>query len=65
MMEPNFTARTDCRAARILMEAFPAIATFDAVGLTAEQIHYYLGESAGVAYFQLQALRNAGPAIAA
>ena len=47
------------------MEAFPAITTFDAAGLTAEQIHYYLGESAGVAYFQLQALRNAGPAIAA
>lgn len=46
------------RAARILCDAFPGIERFDAKGMTAEQVHYFLGESAGVAYFQLQNLKG-------
>lgn len=45
-------------AARILTQAFPQIATFDATGMTTEQVHYFLGESAGVAFYQLQNLRG-------
>ena len=43
-------------AARILAAAFPQIAGFDATGMTTEEVHYFLGESAGVAYFQYQVL---------
>ncbi|MFE4834512.1 hypothetical protein ACFRAU_07500 [Arthrobacter sp. NPDC056691] len=45
-------------AARLLAEAFPQIVGFDATGMTAEEIHYFLGESAGVAYCQYQVLRG-------
>lgn len=44
------------RAAEILAQAYPQIVGFNADGLTAEQVHYYLGESAGVAYYQYQNL---------
>jgi hypothetical protein len=43
-------------AARILAEVYPQIVEFDATGMTAEEVHYFLGESAGVAYFQYQVL---------
>lgn len=44
------------RAAEILVQSFPSIRDFDATGMTAEQVHYFLGEDAGVAYFTLQTL---------
>jgi hypothetical protein len=44
------------RAAEILAEAYPQIVDFDGTGLTAEQIHYYLGEDAAVAWYQYQTL---------
>jgi hypothetical protein len=47
------------RAAEILAETFPQIVGFDATGLTCEQVHYFLGESAGVAYFQYKFLTEA------
>lgn len=43
-------------AARILAREFPQIVDFDATGMTAEEVHYFLGESAAVAYFQYQVL---------
>lgn len=43
-------------AARILAEVFPEIVGFDATGMTSEEVHYFLGESAGVAYYQYQVL---------
>ncbi|MDP9904694.1 hypothetical protein [Arthrobacter bambusae] len=46
-------------AARILAERFPQIVDFDAAGMTTEEIHYFLGESAGVAFFQFRALERA------
>lgn len=43
--------------ARILAEKYPQIVNFDATGLTAEEVHYFLGgESPGIAYFQYQVL---------
>ena len=44
------------RAAEILANVYPQIVDFDAKGMTSEQIHYFLGEDAGVAYFQYQNL---------
>lgn len=44
------------RAAEILAQAYPQIVGFDATGLTAQEVHYFLGESAGVAYYQYQNL---------
>lgn len=43
-------------AARILTQAYPQIATFDATGLTTEEVHYFLGESAAVAFYQYRTL---------
>lgn len=45
-------------AARILAELFPQIVDFDSTGMTSEEVHYFLGESAGVAYYQYQVLVN-------
>jgi hypothetical protein len=39
-------------AARILAEAYPQIVDFDPCGMTIEEVHYFLGESAAVAFFQ-------------
>jgi hypothetical protein len=44
------------RAAEILATVYPQIVGFDATGMTAEQVHYYLGEDAGVAYYQYRNL---------
>ena len=45
-------------AARLLEEAFPQIVGFDATGLTEEQIHYFLGESAAIARHQYLTLKG-------
>lgn len=45
-------------AARILAEVFPQIVDFDSTGMTSEEVHYFLGESAGVAYYQYQVLAS-------
>jgi hypothetical protein len=47
------------RAAEILATVYPQIVDFDATGMTAEQVHYYLGENAGVAYYQYRNLTEA------
>ncbi|WP_171041316.1 hypothetical protein [Sinomonas susongensis] len=46
------------RAAEILAAEFPQIVDFDATGMTTEQVHYFLGESAGVAFYQYQTLKG-------
>jgi hypothetical protein len=43
-------------AARIIADQYPQVVGFDATGLTAEQVHYFLGEAAGVAFYQYQFL---------
>ncbi|AOY70856.1 hypothetical protein ARZXY2_1303 [Arthrobacter sp. ZXY-2] len=43
-------------AARILAEAYPQIVDFDPSGMTIEEVHYFLGESAAVAFFQFLVL---------
>lgn len=43
-------------AARILAETYPQIVDFDPCGMTIEEVHYFLGESAAVAFFQFLAL---------
>lgn len=43
-------------AARILAETYPQIVDFDASGMTIEEVHYFLGESAAVAFFQFLVL---------
>ena len=47
---------TAARAARILADAFPQIVGFNDQGMTAEQVHYFLGEPAAVALGQYRAL---------
>lgn len=49
------------RAAEILAQAYPQIVSFNATGLTTEQVHYFLGESAAVAYYQYQTLTGGTP----
>lgn len=41
-----------------LLRAFPQIEHFDGTGMTAEEVHYFLGEAAGVAYFQYKFLQQ-------
>lgn len=43
-------------SAKVLAETFPQIVNFDATGMTAEQVHYFLGESAAIARIQYLAL---------
>lgn len=43
-------------AAAILADTYPAIVGFDDTGMTTEQVHWHLGESAAVAYYQYQHL---------
>ena len=43
-------------AAVLLADAFPQIVGFDDRGMTAEQVHYFLGESAAVALGQYRHL---------
>lgn len=47
------------RAAEILAATFPQIVGFDPKGLTSEEVHYFLGESAAVAYYQYRNLTRA------
>jgi hypothetical protein len=44
------------RAAEVLAAEFPGIVDFEAAGMTPEEVHYFLGESAAVAFFQYQSL---------
>ena len=48
------------KAARILADAFPQIVGFNDHGMTAEQVHYFLGESAAVALGQYRRLTGEG-----
>ncbi|QOT16695.1 hypothetical protein [Paenarthrobacter sp. YJN-5] len=43
-------------AARILAETYPQIVDFDSTGMSVEEVHYFLGESAAIAYFQYRSL---------
>lgn len=45
-------------AARILLREFPQIEHFDDTGLTTEQVHYFLGESAAIAYYTFKHLQQ-------
>ncbi|MDO5865196.1 MULTISPECIES: hypothetical protein [Paenarthrobacter] len=45
-------------AARILAETYPQIVDFDSTGMSVEEVHYFLGESAAIAYFQYRFLLN-------
>jgi hypothetical protein len=52
----ELSSRSVSPAARIIADQYPQIVDFDATGLTSEEVHYFLGEQAGVAFYQYQFL---------